>query len=117
MKYLKQYCPQGIFTTPEIQEIYCITFADDVACCADTAANLQTQLDAIEKFCEETKMIVNLKKSEIIVFRNGRPLRAYKNWKFRGESIKVKPYYKYMGLLFTPKLSWSMATKSLQHKH
>lgn len=58
-------------------------------------------------------MVVNLKKSEIIVFRNGGPLRKYERWVYRGEHIKVTSTYKFMGLLFTPKLSWHSATTKL----
>ena len=54
-------------------------------------------------------MNVNLKKTEIIVFRHGGRLRLYENWVFDGNLISTTSYYKYIGLLFTPKLSWSSA--------
>ena len=60
-------------------------FADDVANCADTVARLQNQLDVIDAFCSKTGMQVNLEKSEIIVFRNGGPLRKSEKWFFRGQ--------------------------------
>ena len=55
-------------------------------------------------------MEVNLKKTEIIVFRNGGPLRHYEQWKYNGNAINITSIYKYLGILFTPKLSWT-ATK------
>ena len=58
-------------------------------------------------------MTVNQKKTEIIVFRNGGPLRAYEHWHYNGEPVNVTSVYKYMGLLFTPKLSWSKAKAKL----
>ena len=42
-----------------------------------------------------------------MVFRKGGPLMASEHWTFDGEEINIAPFYKYMGLLLTPKLSWS----------
>ena len=58
-------------------------------------------------------MEINLKKTEIIVFRNGGPLRHYEHWSYNGFNINVTSMYKYMGLLFTPKLSWTAAKTKL----
>ena len=58
-------------------------------------------------------MYVNFKKTEIMVFRNGGPLRNYDKWKLNDEILKVTSCYKYMGLVFSPKLSWSKAKTKL----
>ena len=88
-------------------------FADDVASCAETAIKLQQQLNVIDEFCALTGMEINLQKTEIIVFRNGGPLRHYEHWSFRGTRINTTSIYKYMGLMFTPKLSWSATHEKL----
>ena len=88
-------------------------FADDIANCAETVIRLQQQLNIIDKFCLSTGMELNLEKTEIIVFRNGGHLRANEKWIFRGQPINVTSVYKYMGLLFTPYLSWVTAQKKL----
>ena len=54
-------------------------------------------------------MEVNLSKTQIIVFRNGGPLKENEH----GEYIQVTSVYTYMGLLFTPTLSWSAALDKL----
>ena len=43
----------------------CLLIADDIAICADTAINVQRKINVIEKFCSDTVMKVNLKKTEI----------------------------------------------------
>ena len=53
------------------------------------------------------------KKTEIIVFRNGGPLRSYEHWVFKINPVNVTSVYKYMGLLFTSKLSWRKAKEKL----
>ena len=58
-------------------------------------------------------MTVNLKKTEIIVFRNGGPLRNTEKWTLNGVHVEVTSDYKYMCLLFTPKLSWTSAKLKL----
>jgi hypothetical protein len=115
-KIIRETCRGGIFITPDIPNIFCLMFADDVANCADSVINLQLQLNTIDSFCKETGMIVNLKKSEIIVFRNGGPLRHNEKWTYRKNRIRVTSTYKFMGLIFTPKLSWSSATKKLANQ-
>jgi len=78
-----------------------------VACGADTVTNLQLQLNSISDFCTQTEMTVNLKKTEIILFRNGGPLRNTEKRTLNGVHDKVTSVYKYMGLLFTPTFSWT----------
>ena len=111
---LKQKCTNGIYYDIELHpNIPCLMYADDVANCAGTVVNLQKQLNVIDEFCNETNISVNLKNSEIVVFRNGGPQRGNQRWLYRGEIINVTSVYKYMGLLFTQKLSWSLAKKKL----
>ena len=58
-------------------------------------------------------MTVNLNKTEIIVFHNGGPLRSYESWTFNCIPVKTTSEYKHLGLIFTPKLSWSKAKRKL----
>lgn len=109
---LRSNCTVGIFIDNSISDVMCLMFADDVANCAETVINLQRQINVIDQFCVSTGMELNLNKTEIIVFRNGGHLSMNERWYFRGEQIKTTNVYKYMGLLFTPSLSWMPA----QHK-
>ena len=88
-------------------------FADDIASCAETAFKLHKQLNIVDRFCMNTGMEINLDKTEIIVFRNCGPLRNCERWTYRGTKINTTFAYKYMGLLFTPKLSWNAAHDEL----
>ena len=64
-------------------------------------------------FCDETGMKVNLDKTKIIVFRQGGPLRSYEKWYFKGQPIQTVSSYRYLGILFTPKLVWSKVQTAL----
>ena len=82
-------------------------FADDISNCVERWTRLQKQLGVISEFRRLTKMMVNLNKTEIIVFRNGGHLRSYASWTFNGLPVKTISEYKYLGLVFRPKLSSS----------
>ena len=82
-------------------------FADDISNCAERWTRLQKQLGVISEFCRLTKMMVNLNKTKIIVFRNGGHLRSHASWTFNGLPVKTISKYKYQGLVFRPKLSSS----------
>ena len=110
--FLNENCP-GIFITDAISPVRCILYADDVAHYLETVNNLQVQLNKLSEFCKEYKLSVNMKKTEIIVFRNGGPLRSSEKCRFEGSNVKTTPVYNYMVLLFTPKLSWSAAKYKL----
>ena len=68
---LKLSCNNGIHITQEIDDIFAILYADDMANCSDTVRLLQAQINVISNFCDRTGMKINLKKTKIIVFRNG----------------------------------------------
>ena len=86
-------------------------YADDIANCCETRVWLQRQVHWIGEFCNTRNMKVNLNKTKIIVFRNGGPLRDYERWHRNGTPIRTTLEYKYMGLVFTLKLSWSKAKR------
>ena len=77
---IKAKCPNGIFITQDISDIFALLYADDIANCADTVFSLQQQLQRIEMFCNKTGMPVNLGKTKIVVFRNGAFLRSNEKW-------------------------------------
>ena len=111
---IRENCPGiYIYITDEISPIPCLLYADDVAHCADTVNNLQLQLNKLSEFCHETKISVNLNKTEIMVFRNGGPLKMSEKWYLDGLRVRTTSVYKYMGLLLTPKLSWSASKYKL----
>ena len=73
---LRAGCKNGIFKTENVPDVFCFMFADDVSYCSDTIVKLQQQLNIVDAFCSETGIEVNMDKTEIIVFRNGGPLKS-----------------------------------------
>ena len=108
LTFLRNKNHRGIFVTEDIENVICILFADYVANCADTAINLQLQLNSVSEFCNQTRLTINQSKTEIIVFKNSGPLRNYEHWTYNGERVNVVSMFKYMymGLVFTQTLFW-----------
>ena len=104
---------QGIFINNEFPNVCILLYADDISCVSDTVRRLQEQINQLSKFCDKWGMKVNLDKSKIIVFRNGGPLKTAERWTYNDVPLEVVSYYKYLGLIFTPKLVWTKATKTI----
>ena len=106
--YLRTECNnRGIFITNDIEDILALMFADDVSCFSDTVICLQKMVDLIGKFCKSVGMEINLKKTKIMVFRNGGIVKQTEKWLYQGTEIEIVSIYKYLGLYFTTKLIWS----------
>jgi len=61
-------------------------------------------------------MKVNINKTQVMVFRNGGPLRRNEKWFYRGQQVKVTSYYDYLGLCISCMMNWSKATNNLSMK-
>ena len=108
---LREQCDDVIFITTDLDNIFCLMYADDIANCAETRVSLQGQVKIFGEFCDSRDMKVNLNKPEIIVFRHLGPLLEYERWNLNGRPIRTTSKYKYRGLIFTFNLSWSKAKR------
>ena len=58
-------------------------------------------------------LTVNLDKSKVVVFRKGGFLGAREKWIFNGNKLEVVNSYKYLGLTFSTRLSFSAAVEDM----
>ena len=86
-------------------EIFMLLFADDIILISDTAVGLQNQLNVLKFEADKLQLTVNLDKTNIIVFRNGGHLSQYERWLYGDAEIDVCNAYKYLGMIFTTRLS------------
>ena len=103
----------GIYIDPEAPNIMILLFADDIALCSDTVGRLQKMINILGTYTEKWQMKLNLSKSKILVFRRGGKLRADEKFFYLGKEIEIVSEYKYLGIIFSAKLNWSKATKTL----
>ena len=83
---------------------------------ADTVFDMQTKLDLLHIFCKKWKLIVNLDKTKMMVFRNGGYLKAIEKWNYGDENIEVISYYAYLGMIFSSRLCWSKCLENYSLK-
>lgn len=102
---LSDYLEGGLFI--ENLNIRLLLYADDIVILADEVDVLSKMILNLEKYCNLWNLEVNLSKSEVMVFRNGGRLGRREKWYFKGDPIKISPEYNYLGVVFTPKLSFN----------
>jgi len=103
----------GIYMDEQFDNLMSLLYADDAVELGDTVIRLQRLLNQLDLFCAKWGLNVNLEKSKIIVFRNGGKLRDNEKWFYRGAMLEVVSYYKYVGLITTSNLNWTLAQKTL----
>ena len=79
--HLNNYKSCGIFISNNIPNISSLLYADDVASPADAVIQLQRQINSVENFCHISGMKINSQKTQIVIFRNGGPVRKTEKWK------------------------------------
>ena len=100
-------CPYGIHLHPDDFQLFLLLFADDIVLLSSTIGGLQKQINELEKYCKETKLDVNMKKTKVITFKKGGKLSRHEKWFYRGNLIDSTSSYKYLGIYFTNHLTWS----------
>ena len=82
-----------------------LLYADDLTIVSTTPAELQRELNALQLFCEQRQLTVNLAKTKVITFGSRARCQAFT---FNGNEVERVQSYKYLGFEFH-------ATKNLSH--
>ena len=85
-------------------------FADDIALLSATIVSLQNQITALCKAANRLIVYVDLSKTKVMVFRKGGYLSARERWFYSTERLEVVNTYRYLGLTFSTRLSFRVAT-------
>lgn len=104
---------QGVYLDENAPNVMILLFADDIVQGANTVGRLQKMINVLAEFCTKWGMKINLLKTKILVFRRGGIVKQTERWYFMGKPIEVVSFYKYLGIMFTPKLKWTLAKKTL----
>ena len=104
----------GVFF--DVYELFVLLLADDIILCSETVVGLQNQLNILQRAACKLHLIVNLDKSNIIVFRKGGYLAEKEKWTYNGEQMPVVNVYKYLGIYLSTRLSFSAACRDVASK-
>eukprot|EP00745_Piridium_sociabile_P026381 TRINITY_DN42111_c0_g1_i2.p2 TRINITY_DN42111_c0_g1~~TRINITY_DN42111_c0_g1_i2.p2 ORF type:complete len:140 (+),score=5.89 TRINITY_DN42111_c0_g1_i2:195-614(+) len=116
MNWQSRVGKHGIQLIPGAVELFLLLFADDVVLLSSTVHGLQTQLNNLRREANKLRLTVNLTKTNVMVFRKGGHLSRREKWFYGSEEISVTNQYKYLGLIFTTKLSVNVALSELSKK-
>ena len=75
-------------------------FADDMVIFGKTPEDLQNSLDMLKQYCDKWGLMVNTKKTKVMVFRKRGGLRHNEIWEYEGDSLDVVNDFNYLGIVF-----------------
>ena len=76
-----------------------LLYADDGALVAESAADLQLMLDVLLTYCSKWRMLVNISKTEIMIFNRKHPIDKYR-FSFNKNNLGINKEFKYLGVMF-----------------
>jgi hypothetical protein len=90
-------------------------YADDTIVLAESAEDLQVQLNAFGEYCDNWKMKVNVNKTKIMVFGFGK-LRQNLKFTYKNVDIEIVKQFNYLGVIFTKTCNFDVTKKHLSDK-
>lgn len=81
-------------------------YADDIVMFSGSPEGLQSKLKALEKYCDDWGLDVNIKKSKVIIFNKAGRIIRHK-FLFKNNEIECVSNYKYLGIHFSASGSFS----------
>lgn len=82
-----------------------LLYADDIVLLAESPNQLQHMIKRLENYCNLWDFRINISKSKVMIFGGGGRRAAREQWELNGQNLDVVSEYKYLGVVFTPKLS------------
>ena len=107
----------GVQFSPNDIESFIMLFADEIILMSATIAGLQIQLNVLHDFTQRLHLNVNLSKTKVMIFRKGGHLSVKEQWVFGNQRLEVVNSYKYLGFIFSTKLSFDVATNGEHLTH
>ena len=95
--------------------IFLLLYADDTVLMAETPEDLQKQLNIFHDYCLAWKLKVNIDKTKIVCFTNGR-LPQNLQFTYSNSEIEIVKEFNYVGLLLTKTGNFKRAIKTLADK-
>ena len=81
-------------------KLFILLYADDTVIFSDSEKDLQNALAHFKRYCDQWKLDINVNKTKILIFSNGR-YNCKQIFKLGEKELDIVTEYKYLGLLFT----------------
>ena len=115
-KYVIRNGKHGVQLMPDVATVYLLLFADDIALMSDTVVGLQNQVNNLKQASDVIGLEVNVQKTKIVIFRNGGYIARHEKWFLGRQEIEIVNEFKYLGVLFTSRLSFNALQQDLAQR-
>ena len=89
-----------------------LLYADDTVLFANSVTDMQTALNIFENYCNTWKLSVNVSKTKIIVFTNGK-ISDKIHFTYGSQELEISNEYKYLGIVLSKSGSFLAAKKNI----
>jgi hypothetical protein len=103
----------GVYVNEVFPNVMTLLYADDLIEGSDTVGRLHKLIDVLSLFCDKWGLSVNMTKTKVIVFHNGGILKHNERWFYKGQELEIYYFYRYLGIVFTVKMVWTLAQKTV----
>lgn len=94
----------------------CLMYADDLILLSESAKGLQCALDRLHNYCMKWKLLVNIDKSNIMIFNKGGHIISQFTFSYGNMNLNITKEYCYLGIAFVPSGSLASAMLRLKEK-
>ena len=78
-----------------------LLYADDLVLMSESPTGLQTLIHGLENFCMQWHMVVNLTKTNVVVFNERFTFEDSRYFTFNGNEVPTCKTYNYLGVIFS----------------
>ncbi|KAL4233737.1 hypothetical protein ACF0H5_008417 [Mactra antiquata] len=82
-------------------KLFLLLYADDIVIFADTPDSLQNGLTILKEYCDKWKLVVNVQKTKILIFKKGGTIRLNYDFTYDGQTIEIVSKFSYLGITFS----------------
>lgn len=79
-------------------KLFVLFYADDAVIFSDSRTGLQEGLDVLSDYCNRWKLVVNITKTKVVVFRAGGQLSRLDQWSYNGTILEIVDHFSYLGI-------------------
>ena len=80
-------------------KLFILLYADDTVILAESSDDMQNQINHFYDFCKKWRLKVNIEKSKVLVFSNGRLPNNIK-FNYNDKELKIVANFSYLGIIF-----------------
>ena len=96
--------------------IHLLIYADDIVLLSTNAPELQEKIDILKSYLEYNDLKINLKKTNLVVFRNGKSRKPNPMMFWGNDRIEEAKSYKYLGVEFNNEMNYNQISKNFTVK-